>query len=262
MKKKSLVRIIALLVFALFCTFFTVCVAAKVKMVSIPESEYIKLKSDVKSLKAKLAAKANYIDAKLVSSKYYFDGSEKATSNNEKTIIYNGSVYLPIKFISDSMNKEFTWDGKKSIVYVGKKPAGSFTYLDQTKTFSAYVDEILGRGLPTNFTSFETNIGEKYVRGLISDRGVYFEYEYLLNAKYKTFTGKIAPSSYWNTQEVNKKAAYINVYIDDEIAYLSGDISSNILKPIDFSVDVTNGAKIKITGMLDNCGLLDAKLIY
>lgn len=251
---------IFLVVCIVLLTSFSVYASSK-KMVSISKTEYDKLKSEVKSLNTKLTAKAKYIDAKVIKSDIYTDGSEESKGNS--TIIYKGKVYLPVDSLSDFLNKEITWDGKKSAVYIGKKPAGNITYLDQMKTFSKYVDTWNDIQVEP-FTSFESNTGEKYIHGLHSSDNwhINFDYEYLLNAKYKTFEGKIVPSSVWNTLSVNDDAAHINIYVDDNLVYSSGNIASNVLEPVDFSIDVTNAAKLRIEGLLDASGIVDAKLIY
>lgn len=48
-----------------------------------------------------------------------FDGVEKTPKANSKPITYNGKIYVPIDFIAKSMAKNYTYDSKSKIAYIG-----------------------------------------------------------------------------------------------------------------------------------------------
>ena len=62
------------------------------------------------------------IEVSLQSLKYYFDGVEKTP--NSQGFIYNGTTYVPIRFMAETLGKEVTWDGEKNAIYIGQKPEG------------------------------------------------------------------------------------------------------------------------------------------
>ncbi len=48
-----------------------------------------------------------------------FDGVEKTPKADSKPITYNGKIYVPIDFIARSMGKNYTYDSKSKIAYIG-----------------------------------------------------------------------------------------------------------------------------------------------
>lgn len=42
--------------------------------------------------------------------------------NTLQPLVYNGSVYIPVRAVSEAVGKPVTWEGKTKSVYVGKTP--------------------------------------------------------------------------------------------------------------------------------------------
>ncbi|WP_284640120.1 peptidylprolyl isomerase [Paenibacillus silviterrae] len=54
--------------------------------------------------------------------KYMFDGIEKKpTAEQGAGFIYNGTTYVPLRFVSEALGKDVAWDGDTETIYVGKK---------------------------------------------------------------------------------------------------------------------------------------------
>ncbi|NOU97061.1 peptidylprolyl isomerase [Paenibacillus sp. LMG 31456] len=51
--------------------------------------------------------------------KYMFDGQQKKPADD--SFIYNGTTYVPLRFVSEALGKEVTWDGDNDTIYVGRK---------------------------------------------------------------------------------------------------------------------------------------------
>ncbi len=49
-----------------------------------------------------------------------FDGVEKTPKADSKPITYNGKIYVPIDFVAKSIGKNYTFDAKSKIAYVGE----------------------------------------------------------------------------------------------------------------------------------------------
>lgn len=64
----------------------------------------------------------------------YIDGVEMkptdVNGNPVETFIHNGTTYVPLRAVSQSMGKAVDWDGENHIVYIGKKPGDSQYLLD------------------------------------------------------------------------------------------------------------------------------------
>lgn len=54
--------------------------------------------------------------------KYMFDGIVKTpTEEQGQGFIYNGTTYVPLRFVSEALGKEVQWDGDTQTIWVGKK---------------------------------------------------------------------------------------------------------------------------------------------
>ncbi|MCD1260312.1 peptidylprolyl isomerase [Paenibacillus athensensis] len=53
--------------------------------------------------------------------KFMFDGVEK-TPQEGKGFIYEGSTYVPLRFVSESLGKEVQWDEASNTIWIGKAP--------------------------------------------------------------------------------------------------------------------------------------------
>jgi Copper amine oxidase N-terminal domain len=55
---------------------------------------------------------------------YYFDGIPKSPASDVQGIMYKNSVYVPIRFVAENLNKPVIYDGRTRSIYLGKMPAG------------------------------------------------------------------------------------------------------------------------------------------
>ncbi|MDP5275103.1 copper amine oxidase N-terminal domain-containing protein [Chengkuizengella axinellae] len=129
--------------------------------------------------------------------KYMFDGVEKKPSTGEG-FIYEGTTYVPLRFVSEALGKDVSWDGKNSTIWVGGMP-GSFIYL--TDLEYARKDQAPGDGFYFN----EKNAipGEKAHKSIgvkITD-GNLNSIDYNLNGEFKELTGKIGISDYFKNSK-------------------------------------------------------------
>ena len=70
--------------------------------------------------------------------KFYFDGVQKAPSGEQGVFVHQGTTYVPIRFISEALGREVTWDGKNKAVLINGK-SQEISYQDGTYRGS-YVD--------------------------------------------------------------------------------------------------------------------------
>jgi foldase protein PrsA len=104
--------------------------------------------------------------------KYMFDGYEKnPTSEQGESFIYNGTTYVPLRYVSEALGKEVQWDGDTETIWLGKKvdlqvvvatyQGGQVTLgeFEKYKAFSHILD-------PEN-TQYDDNSNENFNSGLL-----------------------------------------------------------------------------------------------
>lgn len=91
------------------------------------------------------AAAGTSIDVYFKSLKYYFDGEEKIPAANAKGFIYQGTTYVPLRFISEALGKPAKYDGASNTIRVGEwyKQEPAMT-IDKKKTYQAVVETTKG----------------------------------------------------------------------------------------------------------------------
>ncbi|WP_181592869.1 NPCBM/NEW2 domain-containing protein [Paenibacillus sp. YN15] len=124
---------------------------------------------------------------------YIFDGVE-IESANEPGFIYNGTTYVPIRFVSEALGKKVEWDGDNDTIWIGKK-VGNFDYLtdltyaraDGSAKDKAFFDNVLHiAGSPYMNKGIKVKLPQSDTQ---SDQ--YGSIDYNLEGKYSTLTGKI-----------------------------------------------------------------------
>lgn len=50
--------------------------------------------------------------------KYYFNGEQKFPSGDQVGFVYNGSTYVPLRFIAESLGQSVNWDGNTSSIFI------------------------------------------------------------------------------------------------------------------------------------------------
>ncbi|GMK38918.1 hypothetical protein PCCS19_19720 [Paenibacillus sp. CCS19] len=70
---------------------------------------------------AAYAANSSTIEVYFENLRYMFDGVEKSPTGT-KGFVYEGTTYVPLRFVSEALGKEVTWEGEAKTIWVGKKP--------------------------------------------------------------------------------------------------------------------------------------------
>ncbi|HEX9059672.1 MAG TPA: stalk domain-containing protein [Clostridia bacterium] len=207
---------------------------------------------------------ANSIDVETVSLKYFFDGVEKAPPSDQQGFIYKGRTYVPLRFISEALDKNVSWEGKTSSIYIGKQPDGKVTYLEELKTLSqSYYDW-------KNRQTAITNTGKQYMHSFVSGSSwnQYLDLQYAINGKYKKFQAIIAPLDGWNSRGVSKNIGTVKIFADDKLVYDSGITPSNTIHEKQIDLDITGTGVLRIQQEAQSysdgggyLGLCDVKLM-
>lgn len=162
----------------------------------------------------------------------------KSKMPEQKPFVYNGSTYVPLKYVSENLGYKVGWDGKTKTVYVGDQPGENKTYPGKdifdmnTSNFGihyAYNDVKIYDNINNVYDSYilmHTLSGPNYI-------------EFALNGEYTNFTAlESLTQKFRSSTDCNLK-----IYLDDTLIYKenfkAGDMPENI------NLDITGGVKIK-----------------
>ncbi|NOU99125.1 peptidylprolyl isomerase [Paenibacillus planticolens] len=66
-------------------------------------------------------AASSQIEVAFRSIKYMFDGVEKVPADG-KGFVYEGSTYVPLRFVSEALGKKVEWDEENETIWIGNNP--------------------------------------------------------------------------------------------------------------------------------------------
>lgn len=194
--------------------------------------------------------------------KYYVDNVKKIPPAGQEGFVYQGTTYVPLRFLAESLGEEVTWDGKTWSIYIGDKPQGTVTYMQD---LTPHTSSGTG-GLKFTPKTVVTNMGETFNHSSYTvewnhDLLVHTIADYLTNGQYKKFEAYLAPTNYWKGKNKVDNIGYLKVYADDKLVYDSGTISSDATEKVKVSADLDGALRVKIELNGAYLGLLDAKFI-
>lgn len=152
-----------------------------------------------------------------------------ANGNPVETFIYNGTTYVPLRAVSQSLGKNVSWDGANQRVYIGEVPGTKQYLLDvcppyQTSRFKT----------PTTITM----AGSKYANCISWSYGSGYAI-FNLNGKYNTLEFDIG-----HLDGKYMADSSLNIYLDGQLSY-SMDLTGEML-PEHCSIPLYNALQMKI----------------
>ncbi len=163
----------------------------------------------------------------------YVDGvkmePKDANGNPVETFVYNGTTYVPLRAVSQSLGKAVNYDGKTQSVYIGTAPGVKQYLLTVCPPYQSKYYKT-----PSTITM----AGEKYANCIgWSDSSGYAIFD--LNGQYDTLEFDVG-----HVDGKNMLSGTVNVYLDGELAF-SADMGPEEL-PKHFAVPLHNALQMKI----------------
>jgi len=154
-----------------------------------------------------------------------------AQGNPVETFIYNGTTYVPLRAVSQSLGKNVNWDGANQRVYIGEAPGEKQYLLDvcppyQTDHFST----------PTTVTMAGQKYAHCLVVGTISgDRFAIFN----LNGQYNTLSFDVG-----HIDGTGMGGVTLNIFLDGQLNF-SLDMTGEMM-PEHYEIPLYGAMQMKI----------------
>jgi hypothetical protein len=186
--------------------------------------------------------------------KYMIDGVQKKPKVNQG-FIHSGTTYVPLRFISEALGKEVSWDGENDTIWVGKKLGRSLLLsdLDYARLDGAAKGDYLtfdkwnAKDDPHHTYGSGFNIaGTSYSHGL----GIYIgkssdgwgSIDYNLKGNYKQIYGFVGVDDYFKN---SIGEGFVRIYGDGKEIYTSPSLKGGD-EPLRVDLDLTGMLKLRI----------------
>lgn len=154
-----------------------------------------------------------------------------ANGDSVETFVYNGTTYVPLRAVSQSLGKNVNWDGANQRVYIGERP-GEKEYL--LKVCPPYQTD--GFSYPTTVSM----AGKKYANCMTGSWRNQDRAYFNLNGAYTTLrfdAGHMDGKSMSN-------ASVLNIYLDGELSF-SADLTGDMM-PVHYDVPLYGALQMVI----------------
>jgi hypothetical protein len=186
--------------------------------------------------------------------KYMFDGVQKKPIVNQG-FIHSGTTYVPLRFISEALGKEVSWDGDNNTIWVGKKPGKMILLsgMDYARVDGAAQNDYLTfdkwNAKDDNKHTYGSELiiaGKTFSHGL----GIYLgehsngwgSVDYNLKGDYKQIYGYLGIDDYYKNSNAE---GIIRIYGDGKEIYTSPSLKGGD-EPIRIDVNITSVLKLRI----------------
>lgn len=140
------------------------------------------------------ASGGSQIEVYFKSLKYVFDGVEKKPTEGQG-FIYEGTTYVPLRFVGEALGKDVKWDGENETISVGKVE-GRTTYLSDIEYATSDKSGLYNSIVFDKWDDSKFKItGTEYLHGIgvevepFMDTKQLLTVDYNLNGKYLTLDG-------------------------------------------------------------------------
>lgn len=161
-----------------------------------------------------------------------------ATGKPVEPFIYKGTTYLPVRAVSEALQKPVQWDGGTRSVYIGSHSSSTpAAYLSQMDYFS-------GTGNPRTAASEKDNTGATHYQCITSN----FDRTYLLNGQYTAMDGVLYQKYEMRSSGLrDSRGASLEIYGDGKLLYAqSYEYGTTGIAPEAFHVDLTGVLQLQV----------------
>jgi hypothetical protein len=178
----------------------------------------------------------------------------------QKPFIYNGTTYVPLRYVADSLGQDVGWDGKTQTIFIGEKLTESAVYPGNGIDYMGYQENDHNAHFYYSYEGnyekednyyngvsrkIKDNVNSEYDKYIVlyhesygsSDRSNHIDFP--LNGQYKTFKAKIGLLG--DTKDTTNEGT-LEIIADDKVMETI-DIKAGSF-PEEVSVDLTGVNKI------------------
>ena len=174
------------------------------------------------------------------------DKVEKPFDKNNAPFAYNGTTYVPLRFIADALGESIDWDARTGTVFIGETDNKNASYWERDIKHMNFKDYQGGYSYwaDTKGKVMKDNLDNEYSNYLVLEgntfyKNAYSHIEFPLSGQYKEFTAQVSPTNQYLSVDGSVK---FKIYLDEKEVYSitiqNGDM------PKDINLDLSGANKI------------------
>ncbi|MFB9330077.1 stalk domain-containing protein [Paenibacillus aurantiacus] len=166
----------------------------------------------------------------------------------EQPFVLNGTTFVPLRFVAESLGEEVKWDSKTATVWIGEQPEATAKYFgdnlqhmnwqengkDFTYEYSYNEGDIVKDTVGNSYNNYIT-IGTNYIFSDAKEALL----EFPLNGQYKKFVSKLG---FTDDSKATKETVTFTVMLDD-VSVATRSVKAGEF-PADLNIDVSGAQKI------------------
>ncbi|MFC4102892.1 stalk domain-containing protein [Paenibacillus xanthanilyticus] len=191
---------------------------------------------------------------------------------SEKPFVLNGTTFVPLRFVAESLGETVKWDSKTATVWIGEQPEATAKYFGDNLShmnWQSTSEFFMDFNYSYNDKSIKDNVGNTY-NNFIKINATYMTgkdstalLEFPLNGQYKKFVSKLG---FTDAEKDSQEIVTFTVLLDD-VSVTTRTIKAGEF-PTDLNIDVSGAQKIgfKVSktehhGSGYEVGLFEARLL-
>lgn len=177
--------------------------------------------------------------------------------SSEKPFTYNGTTFVPLRFVSEALGEDVKWDSKTQTIWVGKTEDAAAVYPgDKITPMNYQAGYSFDTWYDIQFHSdhpLKDNVGNEYSNFIkigqdwnISEKTIL---EFPLNGQFKKFVSKVGlTDEYKSTTDTIK----VTILLDGTEAYTKNIVAGDFPSDINLNIEHANKITLEMIKITDN----------
>jgi hypothetical protein len=184
-------------------------------------------------------------------------------SNDQRPFTFNGTTYVPLRFVAENLGQPVKWDSKTRTIHIGESEQPNEVYFGNGLNYmsfrnsednygGSFITYYQGREIESGEnirTSRKDNVGNTYDNFIVMYTYGWTQVEYPLNGQYKRFKATFALTE---AAKDSEGTGELQIYLDEQLS--KSIIVKPGLFPEDIELDITNANKITFKLINDDPG--------
>lgn len=177
----------------------------------------------------------------------------------QKPFIYQGTTFVPLRYVSEKLGKPVKWDSKTQTIIIGETADSGSVFIGDSLEYMNYQAGYIGNTADYKFNStkkVKDNLGNEYENYLVlgiskysGEENAWNYVEFPLNGQYKTFKAIVGITE--QSKETTDQMK-LEIFNDDKLVKTINVSAGDMTKDINIKVENTLKIKFKLSTLSED----------